>query len=129
MRRIWRSGTKPNPKRKSDSGRPARSGSGRRERVTELAEPIGRLAGACRPAPVPARGEVIRRVTSSPGWSVSSTCHQDLSTSPRATAPGVQVPRLAGALGFDAGQHLGELVALEYDGLPVRGRWFGTVAE
>ena len=60
---------------------------------------------------------------------VSGTCHQDLATSPRATAPGVQVPRLAGALGFDAGQHLGELVALEYDGLPVRGRWFGTVAE
>ncbi len=50
---------------------------------------------------------------------VSGTCHQDLATSPRATAPGVQVPRLAGALGFDAGQHLGELVALEYDGLPV----------
>ena len=47
---------------------------------------------------------------------------QDLTTSPRAKAPGVQVPRLAGALGFDAGQHLGELVALEYDGLPVHVR-------
>jgi len=59
------------------------------------------------------------QLTSASYDGVSGTCHQDLATSPRATAPGVQVPRLAGALGFDAGQHLGELVALEYDGLPV----------
>jgi hypothetical protein len=72
MRRIWRSGTKPNPKRRSDLAAHPRRGRGRRDRVTELAKPIGRLAGTCQPAPVPARGEVIRRVTSSPGWSASS---------------------------------------------------------
>jgi hypothetical protein len=40
----------------------------------------------------------------------------------RTTVLGVQVPGLPGGLGFDVRQYLGELVAIEYDGLPVSGK-------